>query len=360
MIEPATIEEAAVVIAAGTAAGRPVQFRGAGTKSPDAPADAVSTVRLSRVLEHRPADLFVTVEAGHPLDALNERLRDDHLRVALDPPWYGGRATVGGILAAGDAGPLRLSCGSPRDQVLGMTLILPGGAIVRSGGRVMKNVAGYALHRAAVGSGGRFGLIAAVSLRLRPCPAALRVVRMTVADAAAADVRTAALLAGSTRPAFLEWVCPALDDRAGEEDPAGIELWIGYEGDADAVDWQCNALRGDFPDARILDAAEDQRVYRRLRDWGARASLRAALPSSNLGPVFSAGRDAGVRLLAHACTATLLVHADDPAAVEPVAQSVRDAGGTILAPRAPADAAPPGHDMLRRRLIDTLTTAAAT
>src|SRR5207245_4432817 len=91
--------------------------------------------------------------------------------LAIDPPDRGG-ATIGGILATADAGPLRHRYGAPRDLVLGMTVVLSDGAVARSGGKVIKNVAGYDLAKLFCGSFGTLGLIASVNLRLHPRPAA--------------------------------------------------------------------------------------------------------------------------------------------------------------------------------------------
>jgi len=120
---------------------------GGGTKLGWSPAPtgmvmSVSTERLKRVIEHEPRDLTVTVEAGMVLDPLNAMLSEHRQRLSIDPP-NADRATVGGICAANDSGPLRHRYGTMRDLVVGMEVIGADGTPTRSGGRVVKNVAGY-------------------------------------------------------------------------------------------------------------------------------------------------------------------------------------------------------------------------
>ena len=123
------------------------------------------------MLEHEPGDLTCVVEAGIRLSALNERLAEHGQRLSLDPP---GDPTVGGCVAADLSGPRSHRFGTMRDLLLGITVVLADGTVASSGGKVVKNVAGYDLAKLFCGSQGRLGLIARVSLRLHPLPAAAR------------------------------------------------------------------------------------------------------------------------------------------------------------------------------------------
>ena len=171
---PGSPGELAEVLAAATLAGRTVTPSGGGRASEmgepaERPDIMLSTERLDRVIEHRPADLTVTVEAGCRLEVLAERLREQGQFVALDP--YGGPGhTVGGVLAAGWSGPERLAFGAARDQVLGLTVALPRFGLVRAGGRQLKNVSGYDMAKLHVGASGTLGVIVEVTLRVRPLP----------------------------------------------------------------------------------------------------------------------------------------------------------------------------------------------
>jgi glycolate oxidase FAD binding subunit len=156
--EPASVAEAAEVISAG------------GRVSIDRPGGDVvlSTARLNRVLEHEPGDLTAIVEAGVRLSVLQERLAPHGQMLAVDPP---GDPTVGACLAGDLSGPRRHRYGGMRDLVIGVTVVLPDGTVASSGGKVVKNVAGYDLGKLFSGSRGRLGLIARVALRLHTRPA---------------------------------------------------------------------------------------------------------------------------------------------------------------------------------------------
>jgi glycolate oxidase FAD binding subunit len=127
----------------------------------------ISTGRLDQVLEHEVGDLTATVEAGVRVEDLNMRLAEHGQMLALDPP---GNPTIGACLAANLSGPRRHRYGTARDLVIGVTVVLADGTIASSGGKVVKNVAGYDLGKLFCGSEGMFGLIARVALRLHPRP----------------------------------------------------------------------------------------------------------------------------------------------------------------------------------------------
>ncbi len=154
--------------------------RGSGTKAgwgtqPKREDVILSTVRLNRVLEHAWADMTATVEAGCTVAHLQEALAQRGQRLAVDPLWP-DRATIGGILATNDSGPLRLRFGSLRDLIIGITVVLPDGTIASSGGKVVKNVAGYDLPKLMTGALGTLGVITQAVFRLHPLPRASRTV----------------------------------------------------------------------------------------------------------------------------------------------------------------------------------------
>jgi glycolate oxidase FAD binding subunit len=129
----------------------------------------LDTTRLNRVLEHPWQDLTCTVEAGCTWSTLQQTLAQHNQFVALDPLWP-DRATVGGIVATNDSGALRHRYGSLRDLIIGMTIVLADGTIAKTGGKVVKNVAGYDLHKLMTGAFGTLGIIAEVTFRLHPLP----------------------------------------------------------------------------------------------------------------------------------------------------------------------------------------------
>jgi glycolate oxidase FAD binding subunit len=172
--EPGTAEDLAHALRWAHAAGVKVAPRGGGTKlgwgNPPAACDLVlSTARLNRVLEHAWADMTVIVEAGCLVANLQKTLAQHGQRLALDPLWP-ERATIGGILSTNDSGSLRARYGSLRDLIIGITVALPDGTLAKSGGKVVKNVAGYDLSKLFTGALGTLGVIVQAIFRLHPLP----------------------------------------------------------------------------------------------------------------------------------------------------------------------------------------------
>jgi glycolate oxidase FAD binding subunit len=177
-VAPSAVEEFASEMARASAAGRTVRIVGAATKLHWGRATGdcdltLSTGGLDRIREHNAGDLTTVLEAGVPLARAQETFAASGQMLALDP-WLGSEreATVGGVLATADSGPLSHRYGAPRDLVLGMTVVLGDGTVARSGGQVIKNVAGYDVAKLFCGSFGTLGVIATVNLRLHPRPEA--------------------------------------------------------------------------------------------------------------------------------------------------------------------------------------------
>jgi len=226
--EPATLEEAAEVLA------------GPGTVSIERDGGEVrlSTAKLDRILEHEPGDLTAIVEAGMKLSELQAYLAGHGQMLALDPP---GDPTVGACLAADLSGPRRHRYGAMRDLVIGVTVVLAGGLVASSGGKVVKNVAGYDLGKLFSGSRGRLGLIARLSLRLHPRPAASATI---VAE-------------GDPRAVWEEL-------RRSQLEPSAVDLLPGrlailFEGSPAAVEAQVAACPGELADETVwLESASVQ------------------------------------------------------------------------------------------------------
>ena len=171
-IAPASTQELAAILRHATQHHVTVSPQGAGTKPwghPVQPDLILKTNRLKQVLEHTWQDMTCTVQAGCPWSTLQFTLAEHGQMVALDPLWP-EKATVGGIASINDSGALRLKYGSLRDLILGMTLVLADGTIARTGGKVVKNVAGYDLHKLAIGAFGTLAVITEVTFRLHAIP----------------------------------------------------------------------------------------------------------------------------------------------------------------------------------------------
>jgi FAD/FMN-containing dehydrogenase len=130
----------------------------------------ISTSRLNQIIEHEPADLIAIAQAGVRLIDFNAKLEENGQWLPLDPP-DDGRATLGGVVATGIGGPQQFGYGRPRGSVIGMKVVLADGSMIKAGGRVVKNVAGYDLCKLFTGSYGSLGIITELNFKLRPRPA---------------------------------------------------------------------------------------------------------------------------------------------------------------------------------------------
>ena len=178
VVEPGSVEEAAGVLGWANEAGLSVAPRGGGTRMawgniPRAVDLVLSTRRLNRLVEHAAGDMTATVQCGLTLAALQAVLGEAGQMLALDVP-FADLATIGGLIATNDSGPLRLRYGGIRDLVLGITLVRADGVVVKGGGKVVKNVAGYDLPKLLTGSLGTLGLLVEATFRLHPLPAESR------------------------------------------------------------------------------------------------------------------------------------------------------------------------------------------
>ena len=187
-VAPASAEEIAQVLRFANANQLSVAPVGSGSKlnwgNPVSPHIELSLARFNTLREHAWEDLTCTVQAGCSWAAMQRELASHGQMVALDPLWP-ERSTVGGIVATNDSGALRLRYGGLRDLIIGMTLVLADGTIARTGGKVVKNVAGYDLHKLLTGSFGTLGVITEVNFRLHPLEQHARTFTATATDLSA-------------------------------------------------------------------------------------------------------------------------------------------------------------------------------
>ena len=345
---PTSVAEAAQLLrdSEGT-----VLFRGAGTALDWAGTVPVTdlvldTRAMSAVLDHTPADMTAAVQAGTSLAELQAQLAGHGQWLALDPPTEAAGATVGGLLAAGDSGPSRLRHGNLRDLVIGVTLVLPDGTVARSGGHVIKNVAGYDLAKLLHGSLGSLALVAEVVLRLHPRPVE-QVTTVGPADARQAAEAAGLIAASALEPTAVEWV---------QQDDGG-RLLVRDGGSPVAVAAAASQLRtllaragvpaavcapedvaGAWAEqARAVDGEEGDTILRvntlptDLTATAAHASRAGA--ASGVGVRLTSSVMLGVH--------TLRLRGPEPAAVAGVAAEVRrhalDLGGAVMLRRRPAE-----------------------
>ncbi len=244
--------------------------------------------RLNRVLEHPWQDLTCTVQAGCTWQQLQETLKKHGQFVALDPLWP-ERATVGGILATNDSGALRHRYGSLRDLVIGMTLVLADGTIARSGGKVVKNVAGYDLCKLVTGSFGTLAVITEATFRLHPLPQHIQT--FTVA---APQAKQLAPLMASIRASHL--LTQALQLR-GDANDFHLDIQLNAHPDA-----KQNEILQKMTEAAGLKLEEPLALASHIapkRDDGGSSGLQAAEKSSPDESGFSPGSFAARETLFH-------------------------------------------------------------
>jgi glycolate oxidase FAD binding subunit len=208
VVAPLNEHECALILATASERGWRVRIEGnASWIAADAPADLSVTTRSLRGIDDvSPADLVASVRVGTPWDDLRVSLLDHGAWIPLDPP--GTDRSVGSVVATASAGPLRAAFGSIRDQILGLTFVTGDGRVIRVGGRVVKNVAGYDVTKLLAGSFGAFGVIISVNFRLRSVPRCDHTLVAGGERDTLIGVARAVLESGAT-PAALELVSPS-------------------------------------------------------------------------------------------------------------------------------------------------------
>ncbi|HWW75343.1 MAG TPA: FAD-binding oxidoreductase, partial [Pyrinomonadaceae bacterium] len=385
-VEPATREEACEVLRLATREGWRVMPAGACSwlDAGGARADVLlKTTRISSLVEHEPADLVATAEAGLTLADFNRRVGRAGQWLPLDPPGAGS-ATLGGAAATGASGPLALGYGLPRSYVLGMRVALPDGRLIRAGSRVVKNVAGYDLCKLFTGSHGTLGLILELTFKLRPVPARDATLVAHTRDLDGLLAASRELVTSQLLPSAVELLSPPLSRALGLATPggafvllsrfAGNESAVEYQltraaeltashlkgggsfvapADVDAEPWSklsAHALGEDYPrggDGRQPNGDDRQsNGDGRQSDYVGRPLVwRAGVLPSNLGALLSGLRGRNGELLWHAGAGDgrLRVHdisrgvKDDAARLTNLRETARKAGGSLVLERAPEE-----------------------
>jgi glycolate oxidase FAD binding subunit len=330
---PATPEEAAELLRALGADGRAVRVRGGGTKSRwaaagDPVAVELSTDGLHRVLEHNEGDFTAVLEAGVPFAEAAATFARTGQMLALDPPLGAGdAATVGGVVATADSGPLRHRYGSARDLIVGITVALSDGSLANAGGKVIKNVAGYDLGKLFAGSFGTLGLVVSVAVRLHPRPE-----ETATAWGSSEDVTRLGAAAGALARLPLE--ADSLD--VAWQDGAG-RLLVRFGGAA--AERQAAAVADRLRAAGLQDVdatGDDDALWAAQRD-GQRSADGAVLKVSgrpaDLERVLAAARDSGAGVVGRAAVGIswLTLRGDDlPARVTAIRAALAPRACTLL------------------------------
>ena len=269
---PSSEAEVAAVLREAAAAQMVVVPWGAGTKQDlGRPLERVDLVlsleKLNRVVDYVPADMTITVEAGMRFAELQTLTARHGQTVPLDPPRAAG-ATIGGIVATAASGPRRMAYGGVRDFLLGCRVALPDGRVIKAGGKVVKNVAGYDMPKLLAGSLGTLGVITEVSLKLRPLPADIRTLLFGFAELGPAMAAAEAILNSELLPAAVVVLTPEAARRL--EAPGPVSLAVALEETAENNVYQADRISQMLSALVALVGEAESDFWDRLRNYGDR------------------------------------------------------------------------------------------
>jgi glycolate oxidase FAD binding subunit len=270
---PADVEELCQVVREQVAGGHAIYPQGGKTsldygRAPGRPGVAIDTTSIGQLIDYPFADMTITVQAGMTLTALRRILAEHQQRALVDAP-LPDQATLGGIYATGTTGSRRYGWGRPRDQIIGVSFVTSEGVVVKGGGRVVKNVAGYDFPKLLSGSLGTLGIITQMTLKVRPIPEASAIAWVPFWNLERLASARGQLNTSGTRPIALDLLNPAgartVGQGLGLPTGKGI-LAIGYEDSARSVRWQLDRLAEelDRTDFAIVEADEAEGLWNAL------------------------------------------------------------------------------------------------
>ena len=289
-ISPASIEEIAEVLKLANAEGWQVLPAGGKTwLGPRAKAAAniiVETIRLNQIIEHEPADLIAIAQAGVKLVDFNAKLAENRQWLPLDPP-DSGVATIGGIVATGVGGAQQFGYGRPRGSVIGMKVVLADGSVIKAGGRVVKNVAGYDLCKLFTGSFGTLGIIAEINFKLRPRPAREATViasgnfpELLASARAVLDARLFPVAAEIVSQKFASEIGLSTDDEAA--------LLIRFAGNEEGVAYQIEKSLPLIKDPHVI-SDDDEKFWKGIAAVSMRGEHAKSVLPSELSKIYNDG-----------------------------------------------------------------------
>jgi len=247
-------------------AGQSVTLGGAYTKAGMAGAPVVADVNLSssamkRILQYEPRDLTISVEAGVKYSELKPLLAQEQQMLPLDPP-FSAEATMGGIVAANTCGPRRRLYGTARDMVIGMSFATLEGKIVKSGGMVVKNVAGLDMSKLLIGSFGTLAAITSINFKLAPLPESSLTFVLTSTDCKTAFEKRDQILRSVLQPSAIDVANPEASARLGLYQ---WSLLVRAAGSSTVL----ARYRRELADFEALDGEKERKLWSRIEDFTA-------------------------------------------------------------------------------------------
>jgi glycolate dehydrogenase FAD-binding subunit len=314
----------------------------------------LGTQRLNRLIDYQPDDLTVTVEAGMTVATLAGMLAQRGQILPLDPP-LPDRATLGGMIAGNTAGPSRCAYGTPRDWLIGIQVIGGEGAIIKGGGRVVKNVAGYDLCKLYSGSRGTLGAICELSFKLYPRPESTGTLLVALDSAARAEQLLGHIVTAELAPTAVELLNSAASQRLPDAPlppESYLALAVRFDGAREAVAWQLDELGRGMSEVGadpvvVVPERRCEPVWAMLRDppaQGADMALKAAIPSAGVAAYVAAAQteaeqhEIGLEINAHALNGIVHLRVHTPPGTRerriPLLESLRERatalGGSLI------------------------------
>jgi glycolate oxidase FAD binding subunit len=315
VVFPESVNEVSAIMAFASAEGLKIVPRGSGTKMgfgrvPEQLHVVLALSRLNGMVDHEPADMIATFQAGTPLREAQALLARNGQRIALDPP-FADLATIGGILATNSSGPLRLRYGTSRDLVLAIRVVHADGKVTKGGAKVVKNVTGYDMNKLYIGSLGTLAIIVEATFRLFPSPAFEKTYLAAFASIDTAQKVIAKILDSRVVASAVELLNPEASCQVAEQ--TGIAWKSGSYGLAvavasvrrEAVEAQLVTVRqlcdeaGDS-EGDLLNDQVQATFWRMTRDIGLgdgpRAVLKASVRLTRVGEGMRLGQEVAAKL----------------------------------------------------------------
>lgn len=268
---PTSEEEITAILKYANDYGKKVTVMGGGTKRgfgglTESTDILLSLANYKGIVEHTVGDMTLTVKAGTTFQEVQEYLAKYKQKISLDPAWP-ELATIGGIIVANESGPKRLGYGSSRDVVIGLRNVYPDGTVIRSGGKVVKNVAGYDMNKLFIGAMGTLGVVSEVTVKLRPLAKCESLILVFFPEGNLDDIRmfSKTLLDSTMEPVTLELVNPSLSKKLSGQ--FTYTLAISFEDVESSVRYQEKFVQSIQPSGtsmNILSQNEAQLFWRQF------------------------------------------------------------------------------------------------
>lgn len=264
---PKSEEEIAAILKIANERSFKVIPMGGGTKRGFGGLEETSDILLSLtqfkgIIEHSVDDMTVTIRSGTTIKEIVDYLSEHKQMIPVDPSWP-EYSTIGGIVVVNDSGPKRLRYGAARDFVLGLRVVYPDGRIIRSGGKTVKNVAGYDMNKLFIGSMGTLGVVSAITVKLRPLPKYESLVLLTFPTVEIETIRSfvTTMLDSVLEPVSLELLNPTLTNKLIGKN--GYSLAIAFEDLEKSVHYQEEWVKSHQPRGTEIEILPQQEA----KDW---------------------------------------------------------------------------------------------